>query len=324
MSKVLIKVKGLTKEFENRRKGFFSKRSSLIAVNNVDLEILEGETLGLVGESGCGKSTLGKTILQLEKPTSGEVVFEGVDLTTLSKAELRSFRQNMQLVFQDPHSALHSKKKVKWLLEEPLIAHDIGGRKTRRELIRDLIEVVGLSKEHLERYPSELSGGQAQRIGILSALMLSPKFIVADEAVSALDMSIQGQILNLLNRIKKRFNLTMLFITHDLSVCYYMSDRIAVMYLGNIVEVGPAEDVYKKHKHPYTKLLFSSLLTVDKEILNVDIVTKDIATLESDYSGCPFYERCNKKRDRCLMMLPRMIKVAPDHFVRCILYEEIG
>jgi oligopeptide/dipeptide ABC transporter ATP-binding protein len=322
MNKKLIKVRGLSKSFDVRARGLLGKKHSILAVNNIDLDIFEGETLGLVGESGCGKSTLGKSVLQLVTPTSGQVFFEGVELNTLSKEELREFRQNMQLVFQDPHSSLHSKKRVKWLLEEPLIAHNIGTKEIREELIMDLIKVIGLTEDHLERFPGELSGGQAQRIGILSALMLSPKFIVADEAVSALDMSIQGQILNLLNNIKKRFKLTMLFITHDLSVCYYMSDRIAVMYLGNIVEIGVAEKVYKEHKHPYTKLLFSSLLTVDKEIDYVDIISSDIAS-EQIEGGCPFYHRCDKRKGKCLEGLPKMTQVDKDQFVRCVLYEEI-
>lgn len=320
MSKALIQIRGLTKEFPIKKKHLFNKTPvTLTALNRIDLDIYEGEVLGLVGESGCGKSTLGKVILQLLKESSGTVHFGDVEISSLSGDALRLFRKHMQMVFQDPRSALNPNKKIGWLLEEPLRVHGIP-KAERMDMIHDMLELVGLSQEHLTRYPSELSGGQAQRVAIMSALIMKPEFIVADEAVSSLDVSIQAQILNLLNELKDRLGLTTLFITHDLSVCYYMSDRIAVMYLGNIVEIGPADKIYYEHQHPYTKLLFSSLLSLNNET-DLDERYSDHDEIGSPINikdECPFYNRCPMREARCLQGLPPLYDLGDHHYSRCI------
>jgi len=320
MTDPLIRIRNISKKYYIKRKNMFNKEDlTLTALNDINLDIYKGEVLGLVGESGSGKTTLGQVILQLIKPEKGNVYFEDTNLTSLSTEELRDFRKYMQLIFQDPKSSLNPHKKINWLLEEPLKVHGMTNKNQRLEIIKDMMNIVGLSEEYLDRYPSELSGGQAQRVSILAALIVKPKFIVADEAVSALDVSIQAQILNLLNNLKVKLNLTTLFITHDLAVCYYMSDRIAVMYLGNIVEIGSADQIYKNQHHPYTKLLFSSLLTLDKNIGELNCDDGEVGSAINIKNECPFYNRCNMRRDDCLKSLPDLFEIEIGHYSRCVL-----
>ena len=254
----LVQARGLVKHYRIKAGALSSKKQTLKAVDGINLTVRTGETLGLVGESGCGKSTLGRLILRLEEPTAGSVTFNGTDILSLNREEMRKMRGEMQIIFQDPYSSLNPHKTVGWIISEPLRIHNKGNRKQIRETVIELMNEVGLQPETYYRYPHEFSGGQRQRIGIARALALNPSFIVADEPVSALDVSIQGQIINLLNDLQDRWNLTYLIIAHDLSVIYYISDRIAVMYLGVIMDLGPKEDFLKPPQHPYTEALVRS------------------------------------------------------------------
>lgn len=315
MKKTIVQINQLTKVYKIRSKSFFQKsQNTLTALDHVDLEIYENEVLGIVGESGSGKSTLGKSILQLIKPTSGEVKFLGQDLIPLKPKQLRPLRQQMQYIFQDPKSSLNPLKTIGWLLEEPLFVHKIGDAATRKKKVLEMLDLVGLGEEYVNRYARELSGGQAQRIAVLTSLILQPKFVVADEAVSALDVSIQAQVLNFMNELKKKMNLTMLFITHDLSVCHYMSDRIAVMYKGEIVELGESEELFSSPLHPYTKLLLSSLLSVEKVHQKEEIIVSEKETSQ----GCQFYNRCKIRTNSCLNQKIELCEVSNTRKVRCI------
>lgn len=263
MSEPLLQVEHLKKYYSLGKRWFGKSEQQVIkAVDDVSFSVLKGETFGLVGESGCGKSTAGRSILRLIEPTAGRVQFNGQDLTSLSPEELRLQRKDMQIVFQDPFSSLNPRHTVQRILEEPLIVHGVGNAKERRNLISRLIEVVGLSHSHLQRYPHQFSGGQRQRIGIARALSLQPKLIVADEPVSALDVSIQSQVINLLQDLQEEFGLTYIFIAHDLSVVKHICDRIAVMYLGRIVEISDKNRLYETPQHPYTKALFLQSLSL--------------------------------------------------------------
>lgn len=315
----LIKLEGVTKKYYVKKKNIINKNDiTLTALNNIDLEIYEGEVLGVVGESGCGKSTLGRVILQLTEDYNGRISFDGTEISSMKGEELRRFRRNMQLIFQDPKGALNPRRKVGWLLEESLRVHGISQKSERVSVIKEMMDIVGLPGEYLNRYPGELSGGQAQRISILSALILKPRFIIADEAVSALDVSIQAQILNYFNDLKKHLGLTTVFITHDLSVCYYMSDRIAVMYLGNIVEIGPAEKIYKTPGHPYTKLLLSTLLTFDSDTEDPEVVDAEVDSPINVQNKCPFCNRCSMKSNICAKALPELYDLGEGHYSRCV------
>ncbi len=254
----LVEVKDLTKFFPVRSHFFSRSKTFVQAVVGVSLTIRAGETLGLVGESGCGKSTLGRLILRLEEPTEGQVFFEGEDILKYDSERLRQLRRQMQIIFQDPYSSLNPRKTVGSIIEEPLVIHHMGSRKERQERVLQLVDVVGLRPEHINRYPHEFSGGQRQRIGIARALALNPKLIIADEPVSALDVSIQAQVLNLLEDLQDEFHLTYLFIAHDLSVVEHISDRVCVMHLGRIAELALSEDLYRQPKHPYTQALLSA------------------------------------------------------------------
>lgn len=320
---VLLEAKQLTKEYYLPRTSLLKKPQVLKAVHGVDLKIYKGEVFGLVGESGCGKSTLGKTIMKIIDPQAGQILFNGKDISNTKGRELKNLRKKMQMIFQDPSSSLNPRKTIGWTLEEPLRVHGIGDSKSRKKKAEEMLELVGLTKEYLHRYPHELSGGQKQRIAILSALMLEPELIVADEAVSSLDVSIQAQILNLLKEIQEVFRLTYLFISHDLNVVYYMSDRIGVMYLGSMVEIGDAEQVFHHPKHPYTQALFSAILSInDQEQKEREVLTGDVPSPTHLPKGCPFVSRCKKAMPICSEKMPPFIEEA-NHGVRCFLYREV-
>jgi len=290
----------------------------LKAVDGVSFTIKRGETFGLVGESGCGKTTLGRSILRLERPRSGQVMFEGEDVLAMSPGRLKRKRRDMQAIFQDPHGSLDPRMKVRDLIAEGLVVQGDMPRDERQARVEELIDVVGLRREHLDRYPHEFSGGQRQRIGIARALALRPKFVLADEPVSALDLSVQSQVLNLLKDLQAEFGLTYLFIAHDLSVVEYISDRVAVMYLGRIVELARAETLYDDPRMPYTKALLSAIpgseqATGRKRI----ILTGDVPSPLDPPSGCPFRTRCWLAQDICRDVMPALREVNPGHFAAC-------
>lgn len=263
------------------------------AVDGINLTVQQGETLAIVGESGCGKSTTGRAILRLIEPTDGEILFNGTDIRKLNTEQLRKFRTDMQMVFQDPFASLDPRWTVQQVLEEPLITHEKLSKTQLKERVEELLEVVGLSPYHAHRYPHEFSGGQRQRIGIARALALHPKFIVCDEPVSALDVSIQAQVLNLMKDLQKQYDLTYMFISHDLSVVKFISDRVGVMYLGKLVELAPTQEVFRKPLHPYTKALMSAVPVADPEAERDRIVLKgDVPSPENPPSGCAFHNRC--------------------------------
>jgi len=288
------------------------------AVDGVSLTIKPGETLGLVGESGCGKSTLGRCITRLYNPTSGSVIFEGQDLTRLKGKALLPFRQNIQMIFQDPMESLNARHTVGDIIEEPFIIHKIGDKESRRKRVAELLEIVGLPARSVTRYPFEFSGGQRQRIGIARSIALNPKLIICDEPVSALDVSIQSQILNLLIELQKEFNLSYLFIAHDLAVVKHISDRIAIMYLGKIVESTDGESVYRQPLHPYTKSLISAIPVPDPHHkAQRQVLTGDVPSPIDPPSGCPFHPRCPVVMDRCKHEAPELRSHTDNHLVAC-------
>ncbi len=315
----LLRVTELKKHFVSRR-----GKSSIRAVDGVSLTLESGETLGVVGESGCGKSTLGRTILRLLEPTSGEVVFDGKDLLALGPAELRAKRRDMQMIFQDPFASLDPRLNIGTIVAEPLVIHRIGDRTSRREAVVDLLETVGLEPDAAQLYPHEFSGGQRQRIGIARALALRPRLIIADEPVSALDVSIQSQILNLLVELRERFGLSYIFISPDLAVVEHVSDTVAVMYLGRIVETAASEELFARPSHPYTEALISAVPQSDPARRGVRMVLKgEMPDPENPPSGCPFHPRCPKAMDLCSSDTPNETTIGSEdrpHFVRCHLY----
>ncbi|HHV41545.1 MAG TPA: ATP-binding cassette domain-containing protein [Clostridiaceae bacterium] len=321
MNDLLVQVKNLKMYFPVPGDNPF-RNDYLRAVDDVTLDIYKGEVLGLVGESGCGKSTLGNTILHLLKPTAGTVEFEGQDLSTLSAGDMKSMRRKIQMIFQDPSASLNPRRTIGNALLEPFRIHKIGTPKEREDRINFLINRVGLSEYHLSRYPHELSGGQKQRVSIARALTLNPEIIVCDEAVSALDVSIQAQVIDLLEDLQKDFNLTYLFISHDLSVVYYISDRVAVMYLGKVIELGSKDSVFERTLHPYSKALISAIPKVDPDQVRERIILQgDLPSPVKPPSGCRFHVRCNQCMEICKEETPEFKEYETGHFVACHLYE---
>ena len=315
----IVVTKNLCKWHTSRSLFYGSKKGVVKAVQDVSLSINTGETLGLVGESGSGKTTLGRTILQLEKPTSGIVQFKGRDLTTITKKQLRALRQEMQIVFQDPYASLEARMNVGDIISEGLDIHKLGTKDERRERVEELLGVVGLAPEYSVRYPHEFSGGQRQRISIARALALNPDFLVADEAVSALDISVRAQVINLLIDLSKEFGLTMVFISHDLSVVQHISDRVAVMYLGRIMELADKETLYNRPKHPYTQALLEAVPKSDpSQREKFRVLSGDIPSPVNPPSGCVFRTRCPKAIDDCSAVVPESREIEPGHFVAFI------
>ncbi|TLS38705.1 ABC transporter ATP-binding protein [Pseudalkalibacillus caeni] len=316
--KTLLKVTGLKKHFPVT-KGFIKKETiPLKAVDGIDLEIFEGETLGIVGESGCGKSTTGQMMLGLLPPTEGTVTFEGKDLTSLSKEELRRLRKDLQVIFQDPFSSLNPRMTIEQLIGEPLKIHGVmQGKQLRNEVIR-LLKTVGLGEHHLKRHPHEFSGGQRQRIGIARALALKPKIIICDEPVSALDVSIQAQILNLLRKLQKEFKLTYVFIAHGLPAVRHISDRVAVMYLGKVVEVADRDSLFEKPIHPYTEALLSAIPIPDPtKRKEHKLLEGDLPNPSNPPSGCRFHTRCPYAQEVCKMKDPELTEYHEGHKAAC-------
>ena len=317
----LVEVKNLKKFFPVHTHFLSRAKVYVQAVVGVNLSIRRGETLGLVGESGCGKSTLGRLILRLEEPTEGQIFFENEDILQYDSQRLRLLRRQMQIIFQDPYSSLNPRKTVGSIIGEPLIIHHIGSKKEREERVLELMEVVGLRPEHVNRYPHEFSGGQRQRIGMARALALNPKLIIADEPVSALDVSIQAQVLNLLENLQKEFHLTFLFIAHDLSVVEHISDRVAVMHLGRIAELAKSEDLYRSPKHPYTQALLSANPVPDPALERKrTLLQGEVPSPIHPPSGCNFHTRCPYKFEPCPLEVPQFKEIEPHHWVACYLY----
>ena len=288
----------------------------------MSFSINKGETFGLVGESGCGKSTTGRMLMRLIEPTEGRIVFCGQDLTAMDKSTLRKTRKDIQMIFQDPFASLDPRYNVEHIIEEPMIVHKVGTRAERKKRVQELLEVVGLSNYHAKRYPHQFSGGQRQRIGIARALAVNPKLIIADEPVSALDVSIQSQVINLLQDLQDQFDLTFLFIAHDLSVVHHFSDRVGVMYLGRIVEVAESEELYNNPKHPYTKALLASIPIPDPDYKNEsEELLGDVPSPADPPSGCAFHTRCPVAMEHCKHIRPKLKEIEPDHWVACHLFE---
>jgi oligopeptide transport system ATP-binding protein len=310
----LVEVRDLVKHFPIE-----GSDDVVRAVDGVSFSILQGETLGLVGESGCGKSTVGRCMLRLHQPSGGEILFEGKDITHLPSAEMQALRREMQIIFQDPYASLNPRLSILSIVSEPLKIHGIGSKQERRERVGDLLAKVGLDPKYMNRYPHEFSGGQRQRIGIARALALNPKLIICDEPVSALDVSVQAQVVNLLQDLQLDFGLTYLFISHGLAVVEHISNRVAVMYLGKIVEIADAASLYEDPLHPYTKALLSAIPVPDPTRKRERIVlTGDVPTPIDPPSGCRFRTRCPWAIDECAQVVPELREIRPGHFAACI------
>jgi len=321
---VLLKVDGLKKYFPIRKGVLNTQTGDVKAVDDVSFEVFEGETLGIVGESGCGKSTTGRLLMRLLEPTEGNIEFAGKMISELSNNEMRKARRDIQMIFQDPYASLNPRHNIGKILEEPLIVHGLGNAKERKQKVLELLEIVGLNEYHIKRYPHQFSGGQRQRIGIARALMTNPRLLIADEPVSALDVSIQAQVLNLLQKLQKDLKLTYIFISHDLGVVRHISNRVGVMYLGKLVELTASEDLYAEPLHPYTQALLSSVPVPDPTFEREQIIiTGDIPSASNPPSGCTFHTRCPFKMEQCSQVVPSMQEVKPGHYVACHLYEAL-
>ena len=324
----LLEVKNLKKYFPIQ-KGFFQQVTGYVrAVDGVSFFIREGETLGLVGESGCGKTTTGRLILRALEPTDGDVLFrrdgEMVNIAQISRKEMTAFRRELQIIFQDPFSSLNPRMTVMDIVSEPLVIHGVAKGSQLKSQVRGLLEAVGLKAQHMNRYPYAFSGGQRQRIGVARALALRPKFIVADEPVSALDVSVQAQVLNMLKDLQQEFGLTYLFISHDLSVVEHISDRVAVMYLGNIVELASSNELYTNPLHPYTEALLSAVPRTDPDYEPQRILLPgDVPNPANPPTGCKFHPRCRFAKDICSQKIPEWREISPDHWVACHLTDEL-
>ena len=324
MTENLLEVKNLVKYFPVRGGVFSRVRNYVKAVDGISFEVKPGETLGLVGESGCGKSTAGRSILRLIEPTSGEINFEGENICDLSNEELRKRRRQMQIIFQDPYASLNPRMTIGSIVGEPLTIHNVAKGQERKDRVEQLLHRVGLRPEHIRRYPHEFSGGQRQRIGLARALALNPKLIIGDEPVSALDVSIQAQVINLLEDLQKDLGIAYVMIAHDLAVVQHVSDRIAVMYLGKIVELAEADELVSSPKHPYTEALLSAVPVPDPTVKTERILLKgDVPSPVNPPSGCRFHTRCPYKEDICEQEDPPMLEMSPGHTVACHLSEKI-
>lgn len=317
----LLQVENLTKYFYKPQGLFGQKKQIVKSVDHVTFDIMRNETLGLVGESGCGKTTVGRTITRLYEPTDGRIIFDGQDISHLTKKELLPYRKKMQMIFQDPYASLNARMTVMDIIREALDLHsDLKTKEEKSRRVYELLDRVGLMREHANRYPHEFSGGQRQRIGIARALAVDPEFIVCDEPISALDVSIQAQVVNMLEDLQREFGLTYLFIAHDLSMVRHISDRIGVMYLGKLVEIGPSEEIYSHHLHPYTEALLSSVPVPDPEKARAKeqiVLQGDIPSPIDPPSGCRFRTRCPRACEQCAQAEPELKPVGNDHFVAC-------
>ncbi len=318
----ILNVKGLKKYFPVK-KGLLRRASNQVrAVDDVSFQLYAGETLGLVGESGCGKSTLGRTVLQLMKPTAGEVNYLGKDISKYRFKELRPIRREIQMIFQDPYASLNPRQTVENIIVEPLKIHGLFSQRERIKKVHQVMEMVGLNPSFANRYPHEFSGGQRQRIGIARALILQPKIVIADEPVSALDVSVQAQVLNLMQDLQEELKLTYLFIAHDLSVVKHFSNRVGVMYLGRIVELADKEVLFSNPSHPYTKALLSAIPIPDPEVTRERIILSgEIPSPENPPPGCAFHTRCNACMEICRVERPQIKEITHKHYVACHLYE---
>jgi peptide/nickel transport system ATP-binding protein len=319
----LLEIRHLRKCFPIKKSITGKVLQELIAVDDVSFKLRAGETIGIVGESGCGKTTLGRTILKLHEPSGGQIIFDGEDITDYNVAKMRPNRTKMQIIFQDPYSSLPPRATVGGILSEPVLVHGIVPKDQVKEYVLDLMEKCGLRDYYYERYPHEFSGGQRQRICIARALAVNPKLVICDEPVSALDVSIQAQIINLLRDLQKKLNLTYLFISHDLSVVKFISDRIGVMYLGSMVEFGNKKDIFSNPLHPYTKALFSAIPNPNPDVkMNRIVLNGDIPSPANPPSGCRFHTRCPYATERCKTDVPVYREYEPEHFAACHLLEE--